>query len=868
MISGSPCPPEFCGSSSGGSQNYYIKQEICEAVGYKIRQYIPNYYYDQLQRQYLELECKLLSRWDRYPSDIGGDLSNLTPDRLSFDVVVLELSESTIGALIPLLEAGKQILVLSEGGYLPFESNSVYNRINLFDSPEYVRRYPVDCGNGNTKYIYSGKNIGGLSALDENDFFLPPQSVLDDWSPISNLWSADKLKNTYSQYEYEYEKTETTKTKKTTVQSTPFGTSICVEESETTECTQIKSAYTELGYQSGTYNPYTSGPGFYNIPSLRKNKKNVLLVEEYLSYINEKYSNFDLSLYTRIVRLVFENNRRVSKVIVETIGGQTIEIIVKDYVLFGSSPIETAQLLLNSGVGESSLLQRYGIDQVISAPYLGKRFSISPVYYGCSMKAPSGSLFTDNEDYDTTSLSYLLSGDSALNNVAALNYYKLLLQSSSSKYVNIKVNTYVFSRNTLRRLQHYLKHVFQFSEEVQQFYLNEVRQNDIIIFGIQSLNSQSSAYIDFQGDTVPTPYIKYNMYENQEDIEDILYATTELKRLLQTTGFGGFQPLQSPFSDSSDIFSPEYINSNIHKFTAPSLYYNGGTIMGNSIDDSLVDQYCRLHGIPNLVLLNSGVIPINYNFGSIGSSLILGNYITDLLLSNYEKSTYELYYPDISSANSLSLSDINGPILPGGGSGSLYESSSSSSSSTSEENSKSSQTLINNGGLGGSSYASSSSSNSEYEAQESESSSLQIINGGGGYGSGLTAISQNSESEYESSQSENSFNSVNIGSGSGSGCGCGSGLVGGSGFSSVSQNSESEYEKSKSSDSFNSVNSGPGGYSSVSQNSESEYENSESSDSYSSVNYGPGGFSSVTQESESEFESESNKSSSSSVCID
>lgn len=165
---------------------------------------------------------------------------------------------------------------------------------------------------------------------------------------------------------------------------------------------RIETAVAGRGMASHTDIYDTADDGFFAQP-LSHDDERATSARVYLTDAVRARENLTIMTETQVLRLSVDGNRVTG--VVARHGNETGTIAAKEVVVCAGA-INSAALLLRSGIGPAAELQRIGITPVVDLPGVGNNYQNHPLLHFALTLAPHSRLQQDQQHYTITSLRF------------------------------------------------------------------------------------------------------------------------------------------------------------------------------------------------------------------------------------------------------------------------------------------------------------------------------------------------------------------------------------------------------------------------------------------------------------------------------
>lgn len=338
-----------------------------------------------------------------------------------------------------------------------------------------------------------------------------------------------------------------------------------------------------------------NAPGSIGVGALPLNNIDGVRINMALAYLDPiaERPNLHVLPDTMVNKVIIEGGRAVG--VVAQQGDEQVEIHAGEVVL-SASAIKSPHLLMLSGIGPAEILSSAGIPVLHELPHVGRNFT----------------------DHCTVHLPLRVAGDSRLNvdptkramSEVALHYTSpdsdvhsdmMLMQNV------VPINVAALQEAGLwQKLRALALSMRQLSWE--KFKDQMLTQWDLAIT-IILMNGRSRGELKLVSDDPATaPELHYHYLEDPEDLRRLREGMRLAARLVDSEPYRNIRARRTTLSDEvlqSDALLDEHLLSHV----GTSLHMASTCRIGTSAEDSVVDQHCRVHGIANLRVVDTSIMP-------------------------------------------------------------------------------------------------------------------------------------------------------------------------------------------------------------------------------------------------------------------
>jgi choline dehydrogenase len=515
--------------------------------------------------------------------------------RSHYDIVIVGAGSSGCALAARLSEDGRRSVLLVEAGprFVGIDSYPPELRYGaLFGAS--VPGHPNNWGfvanlrQGVQQPLSRGRVVGGSSAINGTVFTRGLAEDFDGWAKEgADLWSYEAVLPYFSKLERDAD-----------MVGNHHGTHgpIPVHRVDQTQWSPVSHAFAAACAQAGfPADADMNAPGSIGFGALPLNNVDGVRYNAALGYLDPvaERTNLDVLPDTNVRRILL-SGARATGILAER-DGERIEILGSEIVL-SAGAIKSPHLLLLSGIGPAEQLAAFGIPVVVESPQVGRNFTDH-----CTLQMPLQVPGTKRMRVDPTKRAMA---------EAALHYTTPGSDDHSDMMLMPGVtplNAAILQTASLgQRLRGLALGVRQLSWAKLKDQLTTQWSLSITVILMQG-RSRGAVRLA-SADPFAAPTLDYNYLEDPEDLRRLREGMRLAARLIGDDSYRAIGARRLGPSDdvlNSDALLDDYLRAHV----GTSLHMASSCRIGASIETSVVDQQCRVHGVANLRVVDTSIMP-------------------------------------------------------------------------------------------------------------------------------------------------------------------------------------------------------------------------------------------------------------------
>ncbi|XP_011315257.1 glucose dehydrogenase [FAD, quinone] isoform X1 [Fopius arisanus] len=565
----------------------------------------------------------------------------IIPTRAEYDFIIVGAGSGGSVITNRLSENRKWKILLLEAGKPEGILNQIPILVSNFQQTDYNWGYRVEeqksacLGMKDRRCTWPrGKSLGGTSTLNYMIHTRGNRLDYDQWAALGNDgWSYEEVLPYFR------------KSERFRVPG-PYNSSfhgedgpLCVEHAP--YHTKLASSFLKAGQHLGYEVLDCNGPQQIGFSYLQLNMDKGSRCSASRAYLRIKRSNLDIVTDARVTKILIDNENRVQGVKFVK-NGVTQTVRARKEVVLSAGTIDSAKLLMLSGIGPKQHLEDLGITVLRDLPvghnlyehigFLGLTFMVNQ-----SLSFLQNRLVTPRYIMD-----YALHRSGPLSTpggAEALAFIRTKYAIDSRPDVELLFNAgSLHSDNGVA-----VRKGYGVSDQVYNAVFKPIEGKDAFSIWPITQNPRSHGRIILKSkNPFDDPIIQPNFFQHPADIEIILEAIKHALRIVSTPPFEKYgarvHTIKIPGCESLQFDSDDYWRCAIRHLPSMMNHEIGTAKMGPSTDPSaVVDPRLRVHGVLGLRVIDASVMP-TMPVGHINAGIfMIGEKGADMIKQDWEE---------------------------------------------------------------------------------------------------------------------------------------------------------------------------------------------------------------------------------------
>ncbi|KAJ8730229.1 hypothetical protein PYW07_017267 [Mythimna separata] len=318
--------------------------------------------------------------------------------------------------------------------------------------------------------------------------------------------------------------------------------------------------------------------------------------------------------------------------------GKKKTIYASREVILSAGPISSPQLLMLSGVGPAKHLQEHDIPVILDSPMVGQNLNDHSCFTIFTFADLPEQPSSEAEPY-LNFINYLANRQGPLSTSDFIAHAIALYSTEENPtYANCQNHITIVPKNTTGFKQNFQK-IFGFNDTVMDPLAELNEKHDVFAFHFHYLHHLSKGNISLRSNNPnDVPRIHYNYFEDPRDLENAAKGVKMATRVLKTKYFksiNAFLPrINVPACDNLELDSLEYWRCILLNLVATVFHPIATCKMGTDISMSVVDSRLRVHGVNNLRVIDSSIMPGQISGNTNAASIMIGERGAELVIED------------------------------------------------------------------------------------------------------------------------------------------------------------------------------------------------------------------------------------------
>uniref|UniRef100_A0A2A4K2X4 Glucose-methanol-choline oxidoreductase N-terminal domain-containing protein n=1 Tax=Heliothis virescens TaxID=7102 RepID=A0A2A4K2X4_HELVI len=582
------------------------------------------------------------------PADIGDD--RLLPD---YDFIIV--GAGSAGAVVAnrLSEIGHWKILLLEAGGDETEISDVpllagYLQLSKLDwqyktEPSGTSCLAMEGGRCNWP---RGKVLGGSSVLNYMLYLRGNRRDYDSWEAMGNKgWS-------YNDVLYYFKKSEDNKNP--SLANTPYhSTGGYLTVSEAPYHTPLVSSFVDGGVELGYMNRDINGEnqtGFMEAQGTIRRGSRCSTAKAFLRSAKDR-PNLHISMYSHVTKVMIDPRTKVAFGVEFVRNKMIYRIRARKEVILSAGTINSAQLLMLSGIGPAEELHKHKIP-LIQNLKVGRNLQDHIGLGGLAFMVNQPISIVEHRLYTVTSLTdYAMFGEGPLTimgGVEGLAFVNTKYVNASDDFPDIEFHFISGSTNSDGGEQ-----ISKIHGLMDTFYDAVFRPiNDMDVWSIipMLLRPRSKGFIQLRSaNPYDYPYIYPNYLSDELDVKTLVEGVKIAVALSRTRAFQKYGSALNkhvfPACVSIKRYSDAYWECMIRQYTC-TIYHPVGTAkMGPYWDpDAVVDNQLRVYGVKGLRVIDGSIMPNIVSGNTNAPIIMIGEKGSDMIKEFWLRRRSSRYY--------------------------------------------------------------------------------------------------------------------------------------------------------------------------------------------------------------------------------
>ncbi|XP_046663470.1 glucose dehydrogenase [FAD, quinone]-like [Homalodisca vitripennis] len=369
----------------------------------------------------------------------------------------------------------------------------------------------------------------------------------------------------------------------------------------------LSSGFNELGLQYLTDINADRHEGLFKIQGTLNHSRRCSTAKAFLHNFQSR-PNLKTCKNSLVVKILINNNKIARGVQIKK-NGKIITAFAKKEVILSAGTVNSAKLLILSGIGPRKHLEDLGINVIMDLK-VGYNLQDHIVVRGMIV-----SLNVDIQSNDTVDDTFQFLVHSR-GNLSRIRFLHLLgfIKTVQAEYPNIQFYFWYFAKNSIESFRQSLVSVGYNDDIINAVLDINSRNNILYIFPLLQRPASRGRILLRSTDPEDYPLIYPGYFTQESDITELLEAIQFTNFLTNTEALKQFEAkvekIDIPACNQFTFQSESYWRCNMAQMATPSYHQVGSCPMGPIENGwSVVDPQLRVHNITGLRVIDASIMP-------------------------------------------------------------------------------------------------------------------------------------------------------------------------------------------------------------------------------------------------------------------
>ncbi|CAG9770842.1 unnamed protein product [Ceutorhynchus assimilis] len=354
--------------------------------------------------------------------------------------------------------------------------------------------------------------------------------------------------------------------------------------------------------------------------------------------------NLKILVNSRVTKILIDKEQKKAQGVIFVRKRQYYKVTATKEVILSAGAFNSPQLLMLSGIGPKDHLEELGIPVVQNLP-VGKKMYDHITFLGLNFIVNKPIITTEKVFYNISNMIDLLQNGrgplTMLGGVEGLLYFKTQISKEKANYPDMEV-IFIGSNLAADRGAAF-KDTLSVSDELYNAYWKDIEQIPFFQIFPMLIHPKSHGYLKLKSSN-PFHWPKfYPQYFTDKYNEDIKTFIASIRKIIEITKMPALQKYGSRLYDKPMPGCERYIfNSDPYwecalRTITPTLHHQVSTCkMGPATDpEAVVDHKLRLHGIKNLRVADTSIIPLPLSAHTNIPAIMIGEKTADIIKEDW-----------------------------------------------------------------------------------------------------------------------------------------------------------------------------------------------------------------------------------------